>query len=370
MHDATITMSAITPQAEKQYARLSPLNQERVRRAVTEPVPAKGCTAVKNLKQHRVFHFRVSDTLRVSFTRVGKRHCVIDVGVHSHFDRFATHYQGIGSSNITPLKESTIMRNKNNNGRSNESQKTQEAQRVSRLNGDSTGSNSSHHDMARFMVEMVAQMCADTIRAEVSEKISSLDSVVGGHVDRIDDLAREARRLNAKDEERHKQLDGVGDSLEEWAAKVQRLLTEEARCRAKQNRRLNVGIQAIEARQDRESQDTADSFSQVTARLDGIAGRLDEQDARGEDAVATASQLAERIESLSAAVTQLSNQNDLLQAVTHALSEELGSTKERFAVVETQLAELQRTQQELEIANSRTLYAWLKRAVKRLYRSH
>lgn len=105
-----IRMEAITPSAEKQVKRLSPTGRSKVIAALTQAIPRERCELVTSLRQHRVFHFDTTDTIRVSYREVDGQTCVIHVGTHPEFDRFANCYRGTLPNRLIPIEESDVMK--------------------------------------------------------------------------------------------------------------------------------------------------------------------------------------------------------------------------------------------------------------------
>lgn len=117
--EPTTTLAWITRQAESQAGQLCPLDQAKIAQTLARPLPQKRCAIIENLAQYRVYHFRVSKTLRISYRPTERGLCVIHVGKHSEFDRFARHFTGQAPINLIPLQESLIMKHQqhcNTNG--------------------------------------------------------------------------------------------------------------------------------------------------------------------------------------------------------------------------------------------------------------
>lgn len=105
----TVELHFVTRDALKQFEALCPKDQCLVARAIAQPPPRNRCELVQGLKKDRVYHFRASETLRVSFQDINTGACVVHIGTHAEFDRFAEHYDGYLAYNPIPLKETPIM---------------------------------------------------------------------------------------------------------------------------------------------------------------------------------------------------------------------------------------------------------------------
>lgn len=105
-----IQLRSITREAEKMFEALSRTDQERVRKVVAQPPPRHRCEKVKAQTKEGVYHFAAGESLRISFCqRSDIEACIVHIGTHTEFDRFAKHYSGLKSDNIIALEESSLM---------------------------------------------------------------------------------------------------------------------------------------------------------------------------------------------------------------------------------------------------------------------
>src|SRR5262245_16389295 len=106
----TVRLHALTPQAAKQIEQLTKTDRQRVVATVSKPVCANRCRQLHgNLAKYRVYHFDVTDSLRVSYRRIDSKACILHVGTHPEFDEFAAHYTGSLPNQLIPIEESTMM---------------------------------------------------------------------------------------------------------------------------------------------------------------------------------------------------------------------------------------------------------------------
>jgi hypothetical protein len=109
--DPVVSLEWITRKAESQVAQLCAVDQAKIAKTLLRPLPRNRCGLVENLAKYRVYHFRASKTLRVSYRPTDQGLCIIHVGKHSEFDSFAEHFAGDLPINLVPLQESMVMKN-------------------------------------------------------------------------------------------------------------------------------------------------------------------------------------------------------------------------------------------------------------------
>ncbi|MCA9067688.1 MAG: hypothetical protein KDA84_02110 [Planctomycetaceae bacterium] len=161
----SVTLQTITRTAEKQFSRLSTDDQKKVLKKLKSPVPREQCTLVQNLRRFRVFHFSASETLRISFLRFQQRNCIVDIGIHPDFDRFAKNFRGCASQPISTLKDSPIMKNQT-------TKVVAPALAIAEtkiLHDTSRGSNNSAY--GELMMDVLSQICQDVIQRQVSAQL-------------------------------------------------------------------------------------------------------------------------------------------------------------------------------------------------------
>jgi hypothetical protein len=114
-------MDALTPRSARQLADLSPELRTLVSEHLLQPVEAHRIELVKRLKRFRVFHWDVSESIRVCYRTLKGRNVVLDISTHSGFNHFANHYAGDIPGRLIPLGEVIDMsRQPNQNGRPGE----------------------------------------------------------------------------------------------------------------------------------------------------------------------------------------------------------------------------------------------------------
>ncbi len=111
-----VRMTLLTQAAEEQFARLSATDRHRLAAALARTVAGSRCRLVTKLAKYRIYHFDVTDTVRVSFRLVSGRACVLHVGTHPEFDAFADRYSGSLPNTLIAIEESEVMKKHNQNG--------------------------------------------------------------------------------------------------------------------------------------------------------------------------------------------------------------------------------------------------------------
>ena len=116
--NGAVQMRLITRSAQRAIAGLSPESRRRVCQALVKPVPRQNCTRLHGTVLPNVWHFRVSDSLRITFV-YGKNQksmpCVVHAGRHKAMERFLTVWDG-GVTHVSEIEE-FAMKEKHVNGK-------------------------------------------------------------------------------------------------------------------------------------------------------------------------------------------------------------------------------------------------------------
>jgi uncharacterized coiled-coil protein SlyX len=197
-----VSLRWISRQAEAQVSRLSPVDRARIITALFRPIPRNRCELVKNLSQYRVYHFRASQTLRVSYRPTEQGLCVIHIGTHPEFDRFAQHFAGQSPSNLIPLPESTVMKDYQHAGK----------------NGPANTASSQTHvvpapqiakDDEQLLVESLREIIGKTIETRQEALASDWVTRLDGVRKTLEQNCQESGRKIAQQETRLNGLNGL-----------------------------------------------------------------------------------------------------------------------------------------------------------------
>lgn len=127
-----IHFDSITNAAFKQWKKLSRKFQKMVATCLKEGKHSYLCTVVMGQAHLDVKHFRVSQSVRVSYMPHNGKNCVVHIGVHSEFDKFSCNFTGISTNQkILTLQETIFMPNgKQNNSSSKPVKPTRQTNNV------------------------------------------------------------------------------------------------------------------------------------------------------------------------------------------------------------------------------------------------
>jgi hypothetical protein len=114
--ERTVLMRLITRRAEREYGRLATADRRKVTEALRRSVLSGRCTPVKRLARFGVSHFDVNDSLRVSYRLVEGQACVLHIGTHAEFNKFARRYDGSLPREFLTIEESKAMNKRQSNG--------------------------------------------------------------------------------------------------------------------------------------------------------------------------------------------------------------------------------------------------------------
>ena len=106
-----IRMTLVTRRAEKGFFALDPLDQERVKGDLCQPVPGNRYRKLNRWASVGLFHFDVTGSVRVTSLEVDGKACVVHIGPHDEFDKFVDQFDGQLPQHPKPLEESRIMKN-------------------------------------------------------------------------------------------------------------------------------------------------------------------------------------------------------------------------------------------------------------------
>lgn len=303
-----VNLTWITRQAEGQAGQLGPPDQAKIAQALTRPLPRNRCELVDNLAQYRVYHFRASRTLRISYRPTERGLCVIHVGKHSEFDRFARHFAGQAPTNLIPLQESLIMKNQQHGSKngvakslSNQAAAQQPHRTVDEdeqflieslrevitkaigprhdaLASDWTG----RLDAMRTDVERTVQECARKIALQDSR----LSSFAAEHQGKLTDLGKTANEIGKNQHDLTALVTQARSDFEDRSA-AQRNTLEEVRAEVARHA-LQAGVARNEVEQRVMALDhlLSERTEEIGGRLNALAGIVDSHQAANEAGVA------------------------------------------------------------------------------------
>jgi len=288
------TLAWITRQAEGQVGQLSPPDQAKIAQALVRPLPRNRCELIDNLAHYRVYHFRASKTLRISCRPTEWGLCVIHVGKHSEFDRFARHFAGQAPTNLIPLQESLIMKNQQHGGK-NGATKALSTQAIGQpphrttdedeqlliesLRDVITKAIEPRHkalasdwagrlDAMRKDLDRTVQECA----RKIAQQDSRLNSLSAEHRARMTDLGKTTDEIGRNQQELTTQLAQIRSDFEDrWAPQrnvLEQVQTEVARHAVQAGAAHNEVEQRVTALNHRLS----GRMEEIGSRLDALAG--------------------------------------------------------------------------------------------------
>ncbi len=105
-----VRMALITSRAEKQFLALSPSDQRRVVRVLSRPVPGSRYRKLVGRDNPALYHFDLSKGMRATARDTGGRACVVHIGPHDDFEKFAATCPPTLPVTLIPIEESMLMK--------------------------------------------------------------------------------------------------------------------------------------------------------------------------------------------------------------------------------------------------------------------
>lgn len=237
-----VILRNITREARKQFEALAPPDQRAVAKAIAERPFWSRCELVQGKKKDRVYHFRASETVRVSFAQnPNGEACIVHIGTHAEFDRFADRYDGCLFANAIPLEETSIMA-------------TAQARPC-----PNTGDQKALGDQIREMSQLLESSMGDVIKASQEELHRRIESeFVKPMRKSMEELQHKVAEIGRKAETDAAQL--RGDAHKKDAELDGRISHTESTCRE-----LGSHVQALKT--DLEQKASADALAQSRNEL-------------------------------------------------------------------------------------------------------
>ena len=327
-----ISLRFITRDAEKLFNALAPDDQRRVARAIAQPPPRNRCELVTALAKERVFHFAVGESLRISFCQHPEGgNCIIHIGTHAEFDRFAKHYAGCNSTNVILLAESSIM-----------------------AKTDTRPAAYGQQAVLEKIGEMF-QLLGDGMREVIKETRDGLRSEIQSEL--LEPTRESLRKLERTVEDLTKKTSNEvaqirGDSYKEVSQVAQRIDEAEKLCRdlASQTRNLQICLGQLEEGSknalEKACNEIMDQMAHTAADLRGqmeagLARLSDQHEAHRRKAEDQWQATSGRLEAAESRLHEAAQQSQQAECRLQAIESRLGAVDQHLAQV-TVAAEAQR----------------------------
>lgn len=109
--EMTITMEAIGAEAEQQLDGLCRESQNAVLRLLCERrILRSDCKRVQKIDGLQVYRMRVTRSVRMCFIWIEQKHCIVNIGSKSDFERYCDTRQAAVPNSFVSLSESTVMK--------------------------------------------------------------------------------------------------------------------------------------------------------------------------------------------------------------------------------------------------------------------
>lgn len=252
-----IRVSLITRKAEKGFFALDPPAQERVIGDLNRVVPGHRYRKLHRWASVGLFHFDVTDSVRVTCLDVNGQSCVIHIGRHAEFDKFVDQFDGQRPQHPKPLEESRIM--KNSRPQSTKVPTLPPARPVQAVAPASTPSTSGEAaDAFSRYVSLLFEAGFAKERERLNDEVLQFaDSITAARAECVSGTAALTERLGRTGE--------TVARLETAVAELSLTTTE------------SVG--RLESSAAEEAAATAGNFSRVDSELTTLAGQVDELEA-------------------------------------------------------------------------------------------
>ncbi len=277
--DPVVSLGWITRQAESQVAQLCPMDQARIVETLLKPLPRRRCELVESLAQYRIYHFRASKTLRVSYRPTDKGLCIVHVGKHSEFDRFARHFAGQPPIHLVPLQESVVMKNNQQFAKNNAVKSTPAQSNVAPatpVTGDE------EFMLLESLRDLISKAVTPRQEALASDWGTRLDDVRKEMEQRSQEscqrLAQHDARLNGLGNECRAKLADLGRQMGETCRSQQDLAAKFAQSRTDLDGRCEAQSRALEevhSETARRADQANAAWSEMEKRLAALTGRLE-----------------------------------------------------------------------------------------------
>lgn len=270
--ETTIRMRDISRGAEKQLERLTPLHRCRIVDALERPVQAKLCQQIHSCAKWNVSHFAVGK-LRVTFRVVNKRECVIHVGTHEAFDKFAAFYDGALPSERIPLEESTVM-SQNKAAEPSQAQARAEVSELARAVSPTVDAGA--HLLTTAVIGIFESAIAP-VKSELQGDIETMAELVRGQVSL--EITQTAERISQQElPARIERLQAsVGNQLAELETKQGEMAAENAAQRSEIENTLRLSTEtrsAADSLRDKLVTDVTPALETHQEQLDAMTAQL------------------------------------------------------------------------------------------------
>ena len=354
-----VNLTWITRQAERQVGQLDNVDQAKIAAALVRSLPRNRCELVDNLAQYRVYHFRASKTLRISYRPTERGLCVIHVGTHSQFDRFARHFAGQSPTNLVPLQESQIMTSQQHvrkNGaakalstqaslqQSHQPADEDEQMLVESLREVITKVVGSRHDSlasdwtARLdAVRRDVEQTVQEFARKIAQQDSRLNSLAGEYNGKLADVGQHVDEISKN----HRELSGllalVRSDVEERCASLGHALEEVRAEVARHAVQASVTRNEVEHRVTALNSQVEERAREIGLRLDSLAGMVESHRATNETSAAG---LKARVVAAEQTLGSLNQVLQRLAATVQTQQETITGLQEALSHVSAQLEPL------------------------------
>lgn len=333
-----VFFETITRAAKGQLRKLSGEIQQQVFRIFKAGKQSYACTAVQGQSRLDAKHARVTQSVRISYIPHKDQNCVVHIGTHKEFEKFADHFAGVQQDQkVYEIQELLAAHERE--------QQAAEAKEAS----DATPSPQPKpaiepSDHARSFTELFQTMVLGVIDDQVNEHLIKLETKVDNvlhDIERNTGKVASVETLQSRLENKTQQYDADLKTLHEAAEETSKTVQSLSHLQTQRKERINK-LQKMIVAVEREHE----GHDQLLIELKGDLASHDRRN------VFERKKLADKHSELSSRHQQLANtsvelvqrvdQNHLeLQTEANYLRDSLSKARERITELETESANQQ-----------------------------
>lgn len=212
----------ITRAAKTQLRKQSNEVQEQVIRIFKGGKQSYACTPVQGQSKLDAKHARVNQSVRISFIPIGEENCVVHIGPHSEFEKFAHNYSGVQTSkNIFKIKNLPEMQAPK--------PKKQAAEKTAPPTTANTSSPPANSPANTDFTQLFKTLVMGVLDEHVSElmrlekKMENVLSDVEANTGKVSAIEQTQVRLEDRTKVHTDELKSIGDANEQTQKHVDRL---------------------------------------------------------------------------------------------------------------------------------------------------